>query len=271
MPELPEVETTLRGLKPYLEQQVVSKVVIRQHQLRWPIPRTLRKTLTQQKLQHITRRAKYLLFAFEHGTAIVHLGMSGSLRLLTQPTPLQKHQHFDIEFANQMILRFTDPRRFGALLWTAQPIHHHTLFKHLGPEPLDKTFGSQYLAQQAHGRKTPIKTFIMDQKIVVGVGNIYANEALFSAGIHPLTPAGKVSLAGYQQLVRAIKSTLRVAIKQGGTTLKNFISSDGKPGYFSQQLQVYGRDNLPCYHCQTLLQSVRLGQRSTVFCAQCQI
>lgn len=271
MPELPEVETTLQGIKPYIEQQIVQKVIIRHHQLRWPIPHNIDKLLSKHKLRKATRRAKYLLLEFDHGTAIIHLGMSGSLRLLTKPNPPQKHQHFDIEFANHIILRFTDPRRFGALLWTEKPIQQHVLFRHLGVEPLAKAFNGNYLWQLAQGRKIAIKTFIMDQKIVVGVGNIYANEALFNAGIHPLTPAANISLLNYNLLAKSIKAVLRHAIKQGGTTLRNFISSDGRPGYFSQHLKVYGRDGLTCYHCQTSLTSTRIGQRSTVYCDKCQI
>lgn len=270
MPELPEIETTLRGIKPYIEQQTVQRVVIRDYRLRWPIPRNIMNKMQQQKMQRVTRRAKYLLLIFDHGTAIIHLGMSGSLRILTTKVAPPKHAHFDIEFANDITLRFMDPRRFGALLWGNTAVHLHPLLKHLGPEPLNATFNHHYLFQTAQRRKVAIKTFIMNQKIVVGVGNIYANEALFTAGIHPLTPAHTLSLEQHHQLVKAIKRILRKAIQRGGTTLKDFSNSDGKPGYFSQHLQVYGREGLPCYQCQTPLTAVRISQRSTVFCAQCQ-
>jgi len=270
MPELPEVETTLRGIQPHIQRQLIKQVIVRHYGLRWPIPRHIIQKLQGHKIQQLERRAKYLLLKLAHGTVIIHLGMSGSLRILKQAVSPKKHDHFDIIFADKTILRFTDPRRFGALLWTEKNPHLHPLLNHLGPEPLEKIFSAKYLWQQAQMRKMPIKSYIMDSKVVVGVGNIYANEALFAAGIHPTLPANQLSLAAAQQLVKAIKSILRQAIKRGGTTLKDFLGSDGKPGYFVNQLQVYGRGGLPCLQCAIPLELVRIGQRSTVFCRQCQ-
>jgi formamidopyrimidine-DNA glycosylase len=271
MPELPEVETTLRGIQPHIQQQFIVQAIVRQHSLRWPIPKNIIKKLAQQKILRVERRAKYLLFIFSHGTAIIHLGMSGSLRILPKAIPPNKHDHFDIILANRTVLRFTDPRRFGALLWTDTTPYSHALLKHLGPEPLARFFSGKYLWQTAQRRKVSIKTLIMDNTVVVGVGNIYANEALFMAGIHPLLPADQLALERAQQLAKAIKAVLRQAIKSGGTTLKDFIGSDGKPGYFFNKLQVYGRVNLPCLRCNNVLKLIRVAQRSTVFCAQCQL
>lgn len=270
MPELPEVETTLRGIKPYTENQKITALIVRHHGLRWPTPRNINKLLENQTVTSIDRRGKYLLFRTTKGTIILYLGMSGSLRVLTHPTPAGKHDHVDMEFANHKILRLTDPRRFGAFLWTEKDPYLHPLLKHLGPEPLGKEFTGHYLWERAQKRKAPIKSFIMDSKIVVGVGNIYATEALFAAGIHPASAAGKISEARFEMLVKEIKNILRNAIKKGGTTLKDFLKSDGKPGYFSQHLRVYGRAGLPCVNCKTELQELRLGQRSTVFCSKCQ-
>lgn len=271
MPELPEVETTLRGIKPHLEQQEIRYITVRHSQLRWPIPADIAVKLSGQKITQLRRRGKYLLLTLSCGTLILHLGMSGRLKILQEPAPPpQKHDHVDIGFANGVLLRFTDPRRFGAILWYGGDPSQHALLKNLGPEPLERNFSGQYLWQLARSRKLPIKSFIMDAKVVVGVGNIYANEALFLAGIHPLAPAASLSLAQYHELVATIKTVLRQAIKQGGTTLKDFYNSEGKPGYFATQLTVYGREGLPCLRCKTLLQSLRIAQRSTVYCPQCQ-
>ncbi len=270
MPELPEVETTLWGIYPHIQAQRIKDVIIRHPRLRWPIPHQIGSKLIGNKIEQIQRRAKYLLLTVGKGTLIIHLGMSGRLRILTKSIPPQKHDHIDIVFSNHKILRFTDPRRFGAFLWTEQAIHLHSLLKNLGPEPLEKSFTSRYLLQQAQDRKIPIKSFIMDNKIVVGVGNIYAAEALFLAKINPLKPVKNITLIEFTRLVTAIKKILRLAIKQGGTTVKDFVNSEGKPGYFSQYLKVYGRAGMPCVSCQTILQSVRIGQRSTVYCGRCQ-
>lgn len=270
MPELPEVETTLRGIEPHIENQKITHVVVRHHGLRWPIPADIANILKNQTIESLERRGKYLLFKTRKGTIILHLGMSGSLRILTQDTPAQKHDHLDLVFANHKTLRLTDPRRFGAFLWTEADPSQHELLKHLGPEPLSKNFSAEYLWQRARARKAPIKSFIMDSKIVVGVGNIYATEALFAAGIHPKLAAGKISVSRYSVLVAEIKKILRAAINQGGTTLKDFMNSEGKPGYFKFHLKAYGREGLPCVKCSTKLKEIRLGQRSTVMCPKCQ-
>lgn len=270
MPELPEVETSLRGIKPHIDQKTITMVTIRNRRLRWPIPNYLEKTLLGQTILTLQRRGKYMIFQCDNGHLLLHLGMSGRVRILNKPTPPEKHDHVDIGFNNGTILRFTDPRRFGALLWTEEEIELHPLLNHLGPEPLTDSFSANYLKNKAGKREIPIKSFIMDSKIVVGVGNIYAAEALFEAGIHPLHPAGRVSLEKYEGLVAAIKSILHKAIKQGGTTLKDFAQSDGKPGYFSVELKVYGREGEECPRCQSVLEFLRIGQRSTVFCGVCQ-
>jgi len=270
MPELPEVETVLRGIQPHIEQQCIKNVVVRQYTLRWPIPRDLKQKLLGNVIIQVERRAKYLLLKTHTGTLILHLGMSGKLRIIEQHTKQQKHDHFDIEFDNQKTLRFNDPRRFGACLWVEENPLLHPLLKKLGPEPLHKDFSGKYLWQRAQNRKAPIKTFIINSQIVAGVGNIYAAEALFLAGIHPDTPAAILSLQQYNQLAKQIKSVLRQAIKRGGTTLKDFLNSNGEPGYFENQLKVYGRAGLPCKHCHSILKTMRIGQRASVFCEQCQ-
>lgn len=271
MPELPEVETTLRGILPHIKDTKISKVTVRHHRLRWPIPQNIDEVIKNQRITDIIRRGKYLLFITPIGTMIMHLGMSGSLRILTQETPPKKHDHLDIEFSNHKILRLTDPRRFGAVLWTTDAPSEHALLKNLGPEPLSRDLTGHYLWQKARKRKIAIKSFIMDSKVVVGVGNIYATEALFAAGINPKKSAGKISEANYELLTEAIKKILKSAIKQGGTTLKDFVNSEGKPGYFSLHLKAYGRSGLPCENCGTKLKEIRLGQRSTVYCPRCQM
>lgn len=270
MPELPEVETTLRGIEPYLKGQQISQVTIRNYRLRWPIPDTLSTILEGQSIHNITRRAKYLLFHCDRGTLIIHLGMSGRLRVLDKVIEVEKHDHAEIQFQNGLVLIYTDPRRFGAILWTTDPIEQHSLLKHLGPEPLAESFSTRYLMQQAKRRKTNIKTFIMDGKVVVGVGNIYANEALFLAGIHPTCLAGQLSMQQYEQLVQSIKQVLESAIFAGGTTLKDFRKSDGKPGYFAQQLNVYGRQGDTCYRCGSTINAFKIQQRATYCCPLCQ-
>lgn len=270
MPELPEVETTLRGIQPHVKSYKILKIIVRQHQLRWPIPNNISTLLQNQTLISLERRGKYLLLNTTNGTLIFHLGMSGSLRILSHHTPSQKHDHLDIEFNNHKILRLTDPRRFGACLWTNEDPLNHPLIRTLGPEPLSKQFSGKYLWAKAQKRKLGIKSFIMNSRIVVGVGNIYATEALFAAGIHPNQPSSTISEKQYARLVTEIKKILQKAIKKGGTTLKDFVDSEGKPGYFSMHLKVYGRDGLPCVKCKTILEKIRLGQRGTVFCHQCQ-
>ncbi len=270
MPELPEVETTLRGILPHIKQQTIAKVVVRQHRLRWPVPSHLHQVLLGKTITDIERRAKYLLIKIPGGSILIHLGMSGHLRILMKEHPPNKHDHIDIIFLNHKILRFADPRRFGAFLWIAGDPHEHLLLKNLGIEPLMKNFSGKYLYAKAQGRTMPIKSLLMDNKIVTGIGNIYATEALFAAGIHPRAPAQSLSLEQFNSLTKSIKKILRHAIKKGGTTLKDFINSDGKPGYFSNQLKAYGRAGLPCIICDTKLQSMKIGQRSTVYCKQCQ-
>lgn len=270
MPELPEVETTLRGVKPHLIQQAVSDIIIRHPRLRWPIPANLKALLQGKIIREVSRRAKYLLLQFDHGTLIIHLGMSGRLSLVTQAKSAQKHDHVDIILANQLCLRFTDPRRFGAVLWTQGTYDEHSLLKHIGPEPLEKEFNAAYLFARSRGRQVAVKLFIMDSKVVAGVGNIYATEALFDAQIRPQKPAGKVTEAEYERLVAAIKKVLRHAIKKGGTTLKDFAHPTGSPGYFSIALKAYGHAGKPCPRCNTKLKNIRLGQRATVYCPHCQ-
>ena len=271
MPELPEVETLLRGLTPHLEGAIVEDVIIRQHQLRWPISPQLKTYLCQQKIIKLVRRGKYLLIQVTDGTLIIHLGMSGSLRILNLNTPPTRHDHLDIIFSTNQLLRYHDPRRFGAVLWTEEEPLNHPLLKSLGVEPLDTKFTGQYLQQKALRRRIAIKPFIMNSNIVTGIGNIYAAEALFLANIHPTKQAGLLTQQQYERLVDSIKHILNTAISQGGTTLKDFVNSEGKPGYFSQKLHVYGRAGLPCMACGSILQSIQLGKRSTVFCEHCQL
>jgi formamidopyrimidine-DNA glycosylase len=270
MPELPEVETTRRGIQPYLEKQTIEKVIIRHRGFRWPIPDNLEPLITGQTIHRIERRAKYLLLTCDTGTLIIHLGMSGRLRILDNDADIGKHDHVDIYTDNGYVMRFTDPRRFGAVLWTEEAIETHPLICALGPEPLSDDFDADYLHQQAKGRKTPIKTFIMNGHVVVGVGNIYANEALFQAGIHPAKAAGKISRAKMIELVSTIQQVLDKAIEAGGTTLRDFRKTDGKPGYFTQSLDVYGREGEACHQCGTAIKCIRQAQRATYYCPKCQ-
>ncbi len=269
MPELPEVETTRQGIEPYISGHKVLSVVTRVKKLRWPIPRQLNKQLSSQVFTHVTRRAKYLLLHTNTGTLIIHLGMSGSLRISQHSTAAEKHDHFDLVFNNH-ILRLRDPRRFGAILWTQKDPLSHKLLVNLGPEPLDETFNPEYLYNASRNRRISIKEFIMNSQIVVGVGNIYATEALFISKIHPGREASKISLSRYILLTQAIKQILTEAIQRGGTTLRDFTQGDGQPGYFQQQLKVYGRGKQPCIVCTRLLRSIRQGQRTTTYCTQCQ-
>lgn len=270
MPELPEVETTRRGIEPHIQGNAIERVEVRCPRLRWPIPDDLNQQLAGQTVQHVTRRGKYLLLGLDVGTLMIHLGMSGRLCFLSHAEPPQKHDHVDIIFKNQAILRYTDPRRFGAILLTRDNPEEHVLLKKLGVEPLTEQLTADYLLQRAKNRRVAIKPLIMDSQIVVGVGNIYAAEALFLAGIHPKMPASHLAYDQSVRLVVAIKQVLAEAITQGGTTLKDFLNSDGRPGYFAQKLHVYGRGGLPCVRCKKILESCVLGQRSTVYCAACQ-
>jgi formamidopyrimidine-DNA glycosylase len=269
MPELPEVETTRRGIQPHCVGCVVAQVVVHEPRLRWPVPDLLAQSLPGQCIEAIERRGKYLLFHTAAGSVLVHLGMSGSLRLVASDAQRQRHDHIDLVLDNGNSLRFHDPRRFGCFLWL-QPREEHPLLAHLGPEPLSEAFDGHLLYRRSRGRTGPIKNFIMDGKVVVGVGNIYANEALFLSGIRPDRAAGRVSLARYGALADHIKQVLTSAIEQGGTTLRDFVGGDGKPGYFAQQLLVYGRAGQPCRRCGAPLRELRLGQRSSVYCVTCQ-
>lgn len=269
MPELPEVETTRRGVAPHLQDHCIEAVVVREPRLRWPVPPNLSELLTGHRVQQVARRGKYLLIGFGHGTLLMHLGMSGSLRLVPRDQPPGRHEHLDLVLDSGLALRLTDPRRFGAVLWQA-PETVHALLASLGPEPLSDAFDADWLQQACKGRRSAIKQVIMDSKVVVGVGNIYANEALFAAGIHPKRAAGRISPERLARLVAEIKAVLARAIEQGGTTLRDFVGGDGKPGYFSQELTVYGRAGEACVRCRETLREIRLGQRSTVFCPRCQ-
>lgn len=269
MPELPEVETTRRGVEPYSLGRRVVRIEVRQPQLRWPVPEDLPERLQGQRIESVERRAKYLLFTTAAGKLMVHLGMSGSLRVVDRDEPPSYHDHVDIVFDDGRALRYNDPRRFGCCLWL-EPGEPHKLLANLGPEPLGDDFDGALLYRRSRGRRGPVKQFIMDGKVVVGVGNIYANEALFLAGIRPDRAAGRISQARYQRLATEIKQVLTSAIEQGGTTLRDFVGGDGKPGYFAQQLYVYGRAGKSCKRCGGVLREQRLGQRSTVYCVACQ-
>ncbi len=269
MPELPEVETTRRGITPHVKDNKIEDVVIRQASLRWPVPLNLKKKLQGKKIQNINRRAKYLLFSTDAGHIIIHLGMSGSLRMVNHQTTPRKHDHIDFVLCKKT-LRFHDPRRFGAILWTSKDPLQHDLLQNLGPEPLSTEFTGAYLHRVAQGKKVNVKNFIMNNHIVVGVGNIYANESLFLSGIHPQRAAGRISLARYECLANNIKKVLTNAIKLGGTTLRDFVNEEGKPGYFANQLNVYKQTGKPCPVCKTPIRVRTIGQRSSFFCVQCQ-
>jgi formamidopyrimidine-DNA glycosylase len=268
MPELPEVEVTRLGVTPHIDKQTVTQVVVRNKNLRWPVPEEVQKMVNLPVLA-VRRRAKYLLIDTEAGTAILHLGMSGKLRVVDKTTPVIKHDHVDIIFSNGKLLRLNDPRRFGAFLWQ-NPDEEHILLQKLGPEPLSEEFNAALLYERSRNKKVALKNFIMDNHVVVGVGNIYANESLFKAGLHPLKPAGKLTKAQSETLTAHIKETLAYAIKQGGTTLKDFTQADGNPGYFAQELLVYGQKGKPCSVCKTELEEIKVGQRASVFCSKCQ-
>ncbi|MGM0593616.1 MAG: bifunctional DNA-formamidopyrimidine glycosylase/DNA-(apurinic or apyrimidinic site) lyase [Pseudomonadota bacterium] len=270
MPELPEVETTRRGIAPHIEGRRIEDVIVRQPRLRWPVPHGLARKLAKQTIQRVERRAKYLLLGFERGTLILHLGMSGSLRIVAAAAAAGKHDHVDIVLDSGYALRLTDPRRFGAVLWTEEAPQRHELLAPLGPEPLSDAFNADYLFTRSRGRKSSIKSFIMDGKVVVGVGNIYASESLYLAGINPKRAAGRVSRERMARLVAAVKQVLADAIEQGGTTLRDFVGGDGRPGYFAQKLNVYGREGEPCPGCGKTIKQIVLGQRSTYYCPRCQ-
>ncbi|GAA3592932.1 bifunctional DNA-formamidopyrimidine glycosylase/DNA-(apurinic or apyrimidinic site) lyase [Gibbsiella greigii] len=268
MPELPEVETSRRGIEPYLVGHSIQYAVVRNARLRWPVSSQI-QALSDRPVRSVQRRAKYLLIELDTGWIIVHLGMSGSLRMLAEETEAGKHDHVDLVMSNGMILRYTDPRRFGAWLW-CEDLAASNVLAHLGPEPLSEVFNGRYLFDKSRNKRTLIKPWLMDNKLVVGVGNIYASESLFSAGIMPDRPAASLSQAEADLLVATIKAVLLRSIEQGGTTLRDFLQSDGKPGYFAQELQVYGRAGEPCRACGAPIEAAKHGQRSTFFCRRCQ-
>jgi formamidopyrimidine-DNA glycosylase len=270
VPELPEVETTRRGLAPHLEGQRIDAVVVRNRALRWPIPRELARHATGQVIRKVERRGKYLMVDCGNGWIILHLGMSGSLQVVPATTRPAKHDHFDLVLASGHAVRLTDPRRFGAVLWEATDPHKHPLLARLAPEPLGDAFDAAWLHKYTRGRSAAIKTMIMDSHIVVGVGNIYASESLFRAGIHPGMAAGRVSLPRCEKLVSAIRQTLVLAIEAGGSSLRDYVGAGGQPGYFQQSYFVYGRDGEPCKTCDTPVKLLRQGQRSTYYCPTCQ-
>lgn len=279
MPELPEVETTKRGIQDHVIGQLIHGVAVHEGRLRWPVPQQLTNICVGQRVTAVSRRAKYILLHMQSHSLLIHLGMSGSLRITgAGGQASKKHDHVEFQLGNACKLVFNDPRRFGCILLSPQTTTmQHKLLRNLGPEPLSSDFHSDYLYQLARQfnssskrRSTPVKSFIMDQRVVVGVGNIYANEALFASGIHPTRKAGNISKMRYANLTIAIKEILSAAINLGGTTLRDFVGGDGKPGYFQQTLQVYGRGSQECMHCQKVLTEIRLNQRSTVYCSRCQ-
>lgn len=269
MPELPEVETTRRGLEPHVVARTIARIDVREPRLRWPVAPTLPRLLAARRIERLERRGKYLLFATDAGTLLVHLGMSGSLRYLPEAAPAGTHDHIDVHFAEGGALRFNDPRRFGCFILTEAP-HMHPLLAELGPEPLGAEFTADYLWSSARGRHVAIKQHLMNGKVVVGVGNIYASESLFRAGIHPARAAGRIARARFEPLVAAVRAVLRDAIEEGGTTLRNFVGGDGKPGYFRGALRVYERDGQPCVVCAAPIERRVLGQRATYYCPRCQ-
>ena len=270
MPELPEVETTRRGIEPHLVGQHILALEVRERRLRWPIPTGIEAVVAGQPIAAVERRGKYLLIRLERGTLILHLGMSGSLQVLPSGHPAGKHDHLDLVLASGRMLRLRDPRRFGALLWSEGDPLEHPLLSDLGPEPLSDAFDGDYLYRLCRGRRAAIKTLIMDSRVVVGVGNIYANEALFAAGIHPARASGRISRARCGRLATAIKQVLDAAVAEGGTTLRDFVREAGQPGYFALRLRVYGRMGQPCPACGEPIRHQRIGQRSSFFCPRCQ-
>lgn len=270
MPELPEVETTLRGIAPHVVGQRILRLVVRERRLRWPVPEAAEAEAPGQTVRRAARRGKYLVLTCDTGSLILHLGMSGSLRVVPADRPPQAHDHVDIVFEAGHCLRLDDPRRFGCVLWTRDDPLKHPLLRSLGPEPLGPDLTGAYLHARARGRRCPVKHLLMDSHTVAGLGNVYVNEALFAAGIHPARAAGRISRARWERLVGAIRAVLEDAIGQGGTTLRDFVGGDGRPGYFQLRLAVYGRAGKPCPACGTPIRAVKLGQRATYACPRCQ-
>ena len=270
MPELPEVETTVNGIRPYLEGQTLTRLIVRERRLRWQIAAGLEQSVKGKKITQIERKGKYILIHLDVGGLIIHLGMSGSIRVLHDPRVAGKHDHFDIINQFGQIIRYRDPRKFGCLLYAPANLYLHPRLQTLGMEPLTSDFSGKLLYTLAKKKKIPVKTLIMDGRIVTGVGNIYASEALFDAGIHPLRQCSRISLLRYTILVASIQKILQQAIKKGGTTLQDFVGADGLPGYFEQNLAVYGRENQKCIRCHSPIKRVMIAQRSTFYCPQCQ-
>lgn len=269
MPELPEVETTLRGIQPYLQGHMIRQVLVRNPSLRWPVPAAVHQACGHQ-VSGLSRRGKYLLIEVGHGGLLCHLGMSGSLRICRDGDPPRLHDHFDLVLDSGYRVRYHDPRRFGALLWWDPPYEAHELLRELGPEPLSGEFDGAYLWRRSRKLRAPVKNFIMNAKVVVGVGNIYASEALYMAGIHPARAAGRIAVSRYQGLATVIRDVLQHAIRRGGTTLRDFTNSSGEPGYFAQELLVYDREGRACFQCQKPIRRIVIGQRSSYYCPQCQ-
>ena len=270
MPELPEVETTLRGIEPHILNKEITSISVRNPSLRWPVPvNSLKDNLVSNSFLSIRRRGKYLILESLKGFVLIHLGMSGCLRIFDNNSAPEKHDHIDVCFDDNSILRYTDPRRFGSFLWTEEP-ESHVLINKLGPEPLGNEFSGTHLFKKSRKKKMPVKNFIMDSQVVVGVGNIYASEALFLAGIRPKKNAGKVSYDQYESLASEIRNLLNKSIEKGGTTLRDFVGGDNKPGYFKQQLNVYGRSGEECKVCRSILKNLKIGQRGSVYCPKCQ-
>jgi len=274
VPELPEVETTLRGIRPHLEGRRIGRLLVREPRLRLPVPPDLPALVAGQSVLGVTRRAKYLLIEIERGTLILHLGMSGSLRVLPEGSPPARHDHLDLTLTDGRCLRLRDPRRFGLFVWTPDPpsvvLSRHPLLKDLGPEPLGPGFDGDHLYRTSRGRRVAVKPFLMDGIVVVGVGNIYASESLFLAGIHPSRPSQRIGLDRYRRLAGVIRTVLAASIEQGGTSLRDFVQEDGSPGYFAQSLRVYGRTGEPCPGCGEPVRQRRIGQRSSFYCPRCQ-
>ena len=269
MPELPEVETTRRGIESYFIRDLIESIEVRNARLRWHVPDEIERLQCKQ-VKQVLRRGKYIILELDNGAILIHLGMSGSMRIEKPEAELKKHDHVIFYLSSELQVRFNDPRRFGSVLWTNN-WQNHKLISGLGPEPLNREFDVEYLYALAKQRKLAIKQFIMDSHVVVGVGNIYANEALFLANIHPKRAANNISKKRMAVLVEKIKLVLGNAIQQGGTTLKDFVGGDGKPGYFQQQLFVYGKSGEPCKHCGSILKEIRMNNRTTVFCSKCQL
>jgi len=270
VPELPEVETTRRGVAPHVEKHRVTAVRVYDRRLRWPVPRDLSRRLVGRTIERLDRRSKYLLFRVGPATLIVHLGMTGTLRVFNKAPPRQRHDHVDLELDTGAVLRYHDPRRFGAMLWSSGPACEHRLLSQLGPEPFATEFNAAYLHRATRGRRAAIKVALMDSRLVVGVGNIYASESLFRAGIRPTRAANRISVKRFSRLVDAVRETLTEAIAKGGSTLRDYVDSRGERGYFQLDYFVYGRDRQPCRVCGGTIHTVRLGGRASYFCPRCQ-